>query len=473
MVLRFGTDGVRGPIDTFPISPAGFYLLGRALGRLHHHENQKQLQQTPSLLPSRVLVGCDTRGSSDMLVRSLQLGLAEAGLEALSLGILPSPAIARAAVASPQEVWLAAVVSASHNPFTDNGVKFFLNGRKLDRAREALLEAHFTEIVAEHGPLDDFRIMERARPDAGQNAQAMPAMLHVKNLPAEEAYCAALIESVGVSPRELSGTRLVVDCAHGAAFRVAPCLLRGLGAEVTEIGSEPDGMNINQGCGATAPEALSQAVRETGAHLGLAFDGDADRLVVVDSTGRKVTGEVLLARFAMNLGGSVVSTILANPALGAFLQDRGQQLLRTPVGDREVLEGMLASNARVGGEPSGHFLLLDHGLAGDALAASLVLSQGLIHEKGKKGKAWDQALAPFVNWPERSRNLRLTGTEIKKIDLKELAGVAEEAEERLGEGGRAIIRPSGTEPLLRFLVQGLDENRLIPTLDWIESRVKP
>jgi phosphoglucosamine mutase len=439
----FGTDGIRGQANRFPMTAEVALALGRAAGRLFRCGSP----------PHRVVIGKDTRLSGYMLEPALTAGFISAGMDVILVGPMPTPAIAF--LTRSLRCDLGVVVSASHNPFDDNGIKIFgPDGFKLSDETEAHIEVGMKGL----GPDGDVSPAELGRARRFEDARGR------------------YIESLKASfprDRDLGGMRIVVDCANGAAYQIAPELFFELGAEVEALGISPDGFNINRGCGATAPEALRERVLASGADLGIALDGDADRLVLVDERGESVDGDRIIALIARDWQErgllrrpQVVATVMSNLGLERFLAERGLTLLRTPVGDRYVVEAMRTHDCNLGGEQSGHIVLTDYATTGDGLLASLQLLQIML----RTGKPLSELAHIFEPVPQRLCNLRLSGP----IDLNAptIRQAREEAERLLGPDGRLLLRRSGTEPVVRIMVECSDPDRLDAALALVAQAVQ-
>ena len=421
----FGTDGIRGAVGIPPITPDVVLRLGHAVGRV-----LRRSEDRPT-----VLIGKDTRISGYMLESALESGLNSAGVDVVLLGPLPTPGVAYLTRA--QRASLGVVISASHNPFQDNGIKFFsAQGAKLDDAWELAVEAVLDEAPqwVDSASLGKSRRLDDA---AGRYIE----------------FC----KSTFPSDLTLKGMRLVVDAAHGAAYHIAPKVFHELGAEVVVVGCAPDGLNINQGVGATHPELLRQTVLERQADLGIALDGDADRLQIVDHTGRLFNGDELLYLMAddrLSRGEpvpGVVGTLMTNLAIEVALRQRGVEVERAAVGDRYVLEGLARRQWLLGGESSGHLLVLDKHSTGDGLVSALQVLQACV----RRGQRPAELLRDVVLYPQTLVNVRLQpGQDWKRHAPLQAAIHAEEAQ--LGARGRILIRASGTEPLLRVMVEADD-----------------
>lgn len=424
----FGTDGIRGIAGEYPLDRATVFSLGRALGEL-------AARQAPQ---PEILLGIDTRESGPWLARQVAGGLAEHGVRVRFAGVITTPGVA---YLTRTEAFVAGVmISASHNPYQDNGIKVFTHsGYKLDDQQEHKLEQRiFAGLAARGEPA-----AHSLRPDTS---------LAVRYLD----YLAATL------PGAVQGTSMVVDCANGAASELAPRLFERLGAAVEAVANTPDGRNINLDCGALYSERVRQRVLACGADLGVAFDGDADRAVFVSRTGRLVDGDGVLLMAARWLlrqgrlpgpGGEplVVATVMSNLGLEQALQARGIRLLRAPVGDRYVLEGMLRTGAALGGEPSGHVIFRDYATTGDGLLTALRLLE-IMRESGAD---LDELVAELKVYPQELLNVRVA----QRKPLAELPAVAaaiDAAQMALGASGRVVVRFSGTEPVARVMVEGPD-----------------
>ena len=426
----FGTDGIRGTVGQPPITPDFVLRLAHAVGRV-----LKRIEERPT-----VLIGKDTRISGYMLESALESGFNSAGVDVVLLGPLPTPGVAYLTRA--QRASLGVVISASHNAFPDNGIKFFsAQGAKLDDAWELAVEAALDEppVWADSAALGKTRRLEDA---AGRYIE----------------FC----KSTFANDLTLKGLRIVVDGAHGAAYHIAPKVFHELGAEVIAIGCAPDGMNINDGVGATHPEALIEAVRAHRADYGIALDGDADRLQLVDSQGRLFNGDevlFLMVNERLARGEKVpgaVGTLMTNMAVEVALQAKGVEFVRTKVGDRYVLEELEKRGWLLGGEGSGHLLALDKHTTGDGLISSLQVLQACV----RSGKTIAQLLGDVTLFPQTLINVRLKpGQDYKNNELLKTETAAIEAE--LGKTGRVLIRASGTEPVLRVMVEARDAKQAL------------
>ena len=423
MTLRFGTDGVRGPASEF--TDALVVALGQAAAQV--------------LGTSAFVIGRDTRESGERLERALGTGLILGGAQPLSLGVVPTPAVAWVCA---QRGVPGAVISASHNPWSDNGIKFFAaGGRKLSDELEAELENALDAVVAAGV---EFELSVDSKTDTGAVAE----------------WCDAVASSVvAVTPM-----RIVIDCANGAASSVAPGIFRGLGLEVDVLHAQPDGRNINDACGSTHPEDLQRAVVASGAALGLAFDGDADRLLAVDERGQLVDGDQLIALFARDLhdrgelaGNRVVVTVMSNLGFRLAMDEQGIEVVETPVGDRHVLEALARTSSSLGGEQSGHIVFADRATTGDGVLSGVQL----VDLVGRTQTPLSTLAGEVMDrLPQVLRNVRL---EHRRDDIAEaIAGEIAAVEQSLGARGRVLIRLSGTEPLVRVMVEA-------PTLEQAEE----
>jgi phosphoglucosamine mutase len=421
----FGTDGIRGTVGQAPITPDFMLRLGHAVGRVLRRSNARPT----------VLIGKDTRISGYMIEAALEAGFASAGVDVLLTGPLPTPGVAYLTRARRAD--LGVVISASHNPFDDNGIKFFsAKGEKLPDEWEMAVEAALDEPAA----WVDSASLGRARRIDDASGRYVE-------------FCKG-----SFSPDlSLKGLKLVIDAAHGAAYHVAPDVMHELGAEVTTIGCTPDGTNINQGVGATAPAALVKAVAANGADYGIALDGDADRLQVVDAAGRLFNGDELLyvlvadrlARGERVAG--AVGTLMTNMAVEVALKRLGVEFVRAKVGDRYVLEELNARGWALGGEGSGHLLVLDRHTTGDGIVSALQVLEAV----RRSGKTLAQLLDGVALFPQTLINVRIAaGSDWKSNPRMKDAQTGVERE--LGDGGRVLIRASGTEPVLRVMVEARD-----------------
>jgi phosphoglucosamine mutase len=436
----FGTDGIRGTANTAPMTAEVALAVGMAAG----------LQFTRGAHRHKVVIGKDTRLSGYMVEPALTAGFISVGMDVVLVGPLPTPAVAM--LTRSLRADLGVMISASHNPYQDNGIKLFgPDGHKLSDAVESKIEA---------------------RMDAGATADLAPPADLGRAMRLDDAV-GRYIEYVKASfPRglRLDGLRIVVDCANGAAYKVAPTVLHELGAEVVALGVRPDGFNINERCGSTHPELMCDAVRREKAHLGIALDGDADRVLMADEKGNLVDGDQLIAVIARSWkdagllsGDRVVTTVMSNLGLEEYLASHGLGLLRTQVGDRYVVERMLAEGLNLGGEQSGHIVLSDYATTGDGLIAALQVLAVLV----SAGKPASQVLRPFMPRPQRLKNVAIgAGQPLEAAAVKK---VIAEAEARLGKTGRLLIRPSGTEPLIRVMAEGPDEAVIAGIVDEVAA----
>lgn len=421
----FGTDGIRGTVGKAPITPDFVLRLAHAVGRV-----LKRNEARPT-----VLIGKDTRISGYMLESALESGFNSAGVDVVLLGPVPTPAVAYLTRA--QRASLGVVISASHNPFADNGIKFFsAQGTKLSDDWEVAVEAALDEapVWADSAALGKARRLDDA---AGRYIE----------------FC----KSTCPHQFSLKGLKIVVDAAHGAAYHIAPDVFHELGAEVVRIGCSPDGLNINQGVGATHPAALVEAVRQHGADYGVALDGDADRLQMVDASGRLFNGDELLYLIAadriardVDVPG-VVGTLMTNMAVEVAFRNKGIRFVRAKVGDRYVLEELERHGWTLGGEGSGHLLVLDRHTTGDGLVSALQVLNACVDS----GKTMAQLLSDVVLYPQTLINVRLQSGQDWQGNQR-LAQERVAVESELGDSGRVLIRASGTEPLVRVIVEARD-----------------
>ncbi len=426
----FGTDGVRGEVGIAPITPDFVMRLGHATGRVLKRHWKSNTHPT-------VLVGKDTRISGYMLEAALEAGLSAAGVDVMLTGPLPTPAIAYLTRALRQTAGL--VISASHNPFQDNGIKFFNHvGDKLSDEAELEIEAEFDEGIrcVASGELGKARRLN--------DAQGRYVEFCKRAFPAD---------------LTLRGLKIVVDCAHGAAYQVTPAVFHELGAEVITVGAAPDGLNINKGVGATHPQFIAEKVVSHGADLGIALDGDADRLLMVDAAGKTYDGDQLVYIIAAHrasrneLGGGVVGTQMTNYGLELAFAKRKIDFARAKVGDRYVLEILREKNWLVGGENSGHILCLDRHSTGDATIAALEVLGALVQQ----GKTLAEASADVALLPQHLINVRIDKSS-PWAEKSAVKSTLAEWEKTLSGRGRILLRPSGTEPVVRVMVEAEDES---------------
>ncbi len=437
----FGTDGIRGKVGETPITADFMLKLGWAAGRVLGREGQG----------GRVLIGKDTRISGYMFESALEAGLSAAGVNIALLGPLPTPAIAYLTRTLHAQAGI--VISASHNPYYDNGIKFFsAQGTKLPDEIEHAIERELEQPLS---CVDSARLgkAERVSDAAGRYIE----------------FCKSSIPA----GMDFGRMKLVVDCAHGATYRVAPKVLRELGAEVIKLGAEPDGLNINANCGSTHPQELQRAVLKHGADLGIALDGDGDRVIMVDHKGELVDGDELLFIIALSrlkektLHGGVVGTLMSNLGLELALKERGVEFQRTAVGDRYVLELLNQKGWRLGGESSGHIICLDCTTTGDGIISALQVLAAL-HQSGSTLHELKQGMTKY---PQCLINVRLD----RKFDFNHsqpVQNALKEAETRLNSRGRVLLRPSGTEPLLRVMVEGEDASLVKALAEYLAVTVR-
>jgi len=433
MGRMFGTDGVRG-IANKELSPALAFNLGRIGAYVLTEETHKK---------PRIAVGKDTRISGDMLEAALIAGICSMGAEAVSLGVLPTPAVAY--LTRHMGLDAGVVISASHNPFEYNGIKFFNGeGYKLSDQLEDRIESLL--LNPENG------IAYPTGADIGKKVEVDNAV---------HGYVDFLKKTIDVN---LRGLKIAVDCANGASYIAAPSVLADLGAEIAVINNKPNGKNINVKCGSTHPEGLQKLVVESGAHIGLAFDGDADRLIAVDNRGNIVNGDHMLAIFARHLKGkgmlkkdTVVATVMSNMGLDIALKREKCNLVKTKVGDRYVLEEMVSMGYSIGGEQSGHIIFLDHNTTGDGLLTALQLLAA-VKETGKK---LSDLASIMKELPQVLVNAKVKNENKDKYMKDEaIAEMITGLEKKLKGRGRVLIRPSGTEPLIRVMLEGANETEI-------------
>jgi phosphoglucosamine mutase len=437
----FGTDGIRGRTNQAPMTAAMAQRVGQAAGAHFLRGDHRH----------RVVIGKDTRLSGYMMETALISGFTSVGMDVVMVGPVPTPAVAM--LTRSMRADLGVMISASHNPYEDNGIKLFgPDGYKLSDKDEAAIERRLDR----EPRLVDASLIGRSR----KIEDARGRYIH-------------FAKSTFPEELRLDGLKVVIDCANGAAYQVAPSALWELGADVVTIGVTPNGLNINDGCGSTAPQALQARVVEEGAHLGIALDGDADRLIVVDEQGRIVDGDQLMAvialfwaRRGMLEGDGIVATLMSNLGLERFLATNGLALFRASVGDRYVLEAMREQGCNVGGEQSGHIILADYSTTGDGLIASLQILACLVED----GRPASELLHQFDPLPQLLKNVRVgRGAPLEADSVK--SAIAS-AEKRLEGVGRLLIRKSGTEPLIRVMAEAEDEALVADVVDSVCEALK-
>ena len=425
----FGTDGIRGQANQYPMTAEVALRVGMAAGKLFRSGDDRR---------HLVVIGKDTRLSGYMIEPALVAGFTSVGMDVRLFGPLPTPAVAM--MTRSMRADLGVMISASHNSYADNGIKLFgPDGYKLSDDMEARIEAHMDEGL--------------------QEGLASPKHLgRVVRMDEAQARYVEIVKATLPRSLSLNGLRVVIDCAHGAAYKVAPTALYELGAEIKEIGVSPNGFNINEESGSTYPAAITQAVREYRADIGIALDGDADRLVICDEKGHIVDGDQIMALIASAWaaqgrlkGGAVVATVMSNLGLERFLEGKGLGLERTAVGDRSVMARMRESGCNLGGEASGHIILTDYSTTGDGLIAALQVLAELVRSK----KPMSALARQFQPAPQKLENVRINGG--KPLENAAVREAIAAAETQLNGSGRVLVRASGTEPLIRIMAEGDDE----------------
>ncbi len=437
----FGTDGIRGATNVAPMTAQMAMKVGMAAGAYFLRGGHKH----------RVVIGKDTRLSGYMLESALVAGFTSVGMDVVMVGPMPTPAVAMLTQSMRADIGV--MISASHNPFADNGIKLFgPDGYKLSDEAEEAIEA----LIDSDVDLVPSAQIGRAR----RIDDAQGRYIH-------------FAKSTFPENLRLDGLRIVIDCANGAAYKVAPSALWELGADIVAIGVTPNGTNINDGVGSTAPQTLAETVVASGADIGIALDGDADRLIVVDEKGAVVDGDQLMATIAASwaragrlAGGGLVATVMSNLGLERHLAAQGLGLVRTAVGDRHVLEAMRARGYNVGGEQSGHIILSDYATTGDGLVAALQV----LAEVKRAGAPASEVLHRFEPLPQLLKNVRFAGG--KPLEVESVKAVIAAAEEELAGRGRLVIRPSGTEPVIRVMAEGDDPGQVERVVDRICEAVR-
>lgn len=439
----FGTDGVRGLTNAFPMTAETALRLGKAAGRYFARHTGRH----------SVVIGKDTRLSGYMIESALVAGFTSVGMDVFQFGPLPTPAVSQ--MTRSLRADLGVMITASHNPYHDNGIKLFgPDGKKLDDATELEIE----------------RRMDR---DLSENLAAPSDLGRAKRIDDAQARYVEIVKSTFPKDKRLSGLRIVVDCANGAAYKVAPTVLWELGADIIPIGVEPNGFNVNQDCGSTAPAKLSEQVTKFRADLGIALDGDGDRVILCDEKGKVIDGDQMLGLLARHWSQNgelaqpaIAATVMSNLGLERFLADLDIKLERTKVGDRYVAERMQATGINLGGEASGHILTPGFAPTGDGLIAALQVLRVLIEHD----KPASQVFTVFEPAPQLLENVRISkGAKPMETDAVKAALVA--AEEKLADAGRLVVRPSGTEPLIRVMAEG-DSELIREVVDDVKAAVR-
>lgn len=440
----FGTDGIRGKANQYPITPAPLLKIATAAAHLFMKDSRKHI----------VVIGKDTRQSGYMIESALTAGFTSMGVDVIQVGPMPTPAISILTRAMRADMGV--VISASHNPYDDNGIKFFgPTGHKLTDAQEMSLEKIF------FGP--DIPLAQPKRLGKARRIDAQGRYVE---------YAKSTL------PRQftLEGLKIVIDCANGAAYKVAPQILWELGAEIISIGVTPNGININEDCGATSPKKLSETVLEHKADLGIALDGDADRLIMVDERGHVIDGDNLMALIAHSWkkdgklkGNKIVATLMSNLALERYLKTIDLELIRANVGDRYVLEKMLEHDCNFGGEQSGHLILSDYSSTGDGLIAALqVLLVFMKHRENNPNAQFSQIARVFTPVPQVLKNVKISDRAILQQE-KVQSAIKEADNYTKNKGGRLLVRPSGTEPLIRIMVEADDQHLISEVIANLED----
>ena len=432
----FGTDGVRGRANEGAMTPEVVMRIGLAAGQLHRRGGHRH----------RVVIGKDTRLSGYMIEQALTAGFLSSGMDVFLFGPVPTPAVAM--LTKSMRADLGVMISASHNPFPDNGIKIFgPDGYKLSDEKEMAIE----------DLLDNPAKLKLAASDQVGRA---------KRIEDAGARYIEFVKRTYMADTPLDGLRIVIDTANGAAYKSAPPALWELGAEIIQLGDHPNGTNINDKCGSTHPEALCKRVVETRADIGIALDGDADRVIIADENGKVIDGDQIMALIATSWaargqlkGGGLVSTVMSNLGLEHYLTSKGLTLARTKVGDRYVVEHMRAHGFNVGGEQSGHIVLSDFSTTGDGLIAALQVLGEVVRQQ----KPVSQVCKLFTPLPQLLKNVRFTSG--KPLENAEVKSAIKDAEATLGKSGRLLIRPSGTEPLIRVMAEGYDESLVKKIVD--------
>ena len=430
----FGTDGVRGVANVYPMTTEMAMQLGRGVAYVFKNDKRRH----------KIVIGKDTRLSGYMIENAIASGICSMGVDVLLVGPLPTPGIAF--ITSSMRADAGVVISASHNPFQDNGIKFFSrDGFKLDDEIEDKIE----ELIFSND-------IDHLRPTAEEVGKAFRV---------DDAVGRYVVFLKNTFSRDLTleGMKIAMDCANGASYKVAPAVFEELGANLVLTGVKPNGYNINQDCGSVYPQVTAELVKKSGAQLGIAFDGDADRLICVDEKGTVVDGDQLMAIFASRMlkdqtlkHSTLVTTVMSNMGLEMALKSMGGEIVRTAVGDRYVVERMLADGYNLGGEQSGHIIFLDHNTTGDGILSALQLLEVMVAED----KPLSELATIMERFPQHLVNVRVK--ERKPLeDFPEIIRTVEQVKEKLGSEGRLLIRPSGTEPVIRVMIEGKDQESVV------------
>jgi phosphoglucosamine mutase len=439
----FGTDGIRGTANVEPMTAETALKVGMAAARHFTRGDHRH----------RAVIGKDTRLSGYMIEPALTAGFVSMGMDVILVGPMPTPAIAM--LTRSLRADLGVMISASHNPYQDNGIKLFgPDAYKLSDTFEAEIEGY-------------------ADGDMGSHLAAARDLGRARRLDDAQGRYTEYVKQTFPKGLTLEGLKIVVDCANGAAYKVAPEVLWELGADVVPIGVEPDGFNINEGCGSTFPETMCNQVVVHGADLGIALDGDADRVVIADERGALVNGDQIMGLVAEHWnrtgrlrGGGVVATVMSNLGLERYLGAHGLCLERTPVGDRYVVEAMRKKGFNVGGEQSGHIVLSDYSTTGDGLIAALQVMAAIV----EAGRSASQVCRVFEPLPQLLRNVSVNGG--APLEAKSVKKAIAAGERKLGDGGRLLIRASGTEPLIRVMAEGEDEGLITSVVEEIAGVIE-
>lgn len=439
----FGTDGIRGKSNIAPMDAETALKVGMASGAFFTKGQHKH----------RVIIGKDTRLSGYMIEQALTAGFLAMGMDVFLVGPMPTPAIALITRSMRADVGV--MISASHNPYHDNGIKLFQpNGLKLSDETESkiedlILNQNLNALCVEPEKLGKAKRIEDA---IGRYIE--------------------YIKQTFPKRSTLSGLKIVLDCANGAAYKIAPIVLWELGAEVIAINCEPNGFNINDNCGSTYPEVISEKVKEHKADIGIALDGDADRLIVCDENGNIIDGDQIMATIAVNLkkqdklkGGAVVSTIMSNLGLENYLKENDINLIRTKVGDRYVMEAMRNNNCNFGGEQSGHIIFNDYTTTGDGIIAALQILSAMVDSNNKASKV----LNTFTPCPQVKDNIKFSKESSNPLENDTVQEEIRSVEQELGQDGRIVLRKSGTEPLIRIMVEGENKDKINSALEKLKK----
>lgn len=454
----FGTDGIRGKVNEFPMTAEMAYKVAIASAQVLKNKDRKDKKDRQT-----VVIGSDTRISATMIGSAMIAGFNSVGIDVITLGILSTPAVAFATKELKADFGV--MISASHNPFHDNGIKFFKNnGHKLTNEIELEIEA-IVDDITKNGSGNYLYNAEKIGKLLPNNSVSEKYIQYIKTIFPEEL--------------SLNGLKVVIDCANGSAYKMAPALLKELGADIYEIGTKPDGYNINEECGSTHPENLVKEVIKIGADIGIALDGDADRIIIVDENGKVLSGDNTIALIAKKMledgrlkNNGVAVTKMSNLAFEHYIRNLGCDVTRTDIGDRYVFKALKDNAYNLGGEDSGHIIMLDYATTGDGLAVALKVLSILAETKQRNKNAKISEIANlFTPMPQVLKNAKFDKAKKNPLEVKEIQELIKNTERELEGSGRLLIRKSGTQPLIRVMIEGEDENKINEIADNLVEKI--